>query len=925
MLACLGMGSDVQQFSLTGRDAEASALAAAYDAARGGTPTEILIEGPTGIGKTALVRWFLADPARSRARTVAASGVQWECTLPFRVAEGLAHAGGGALEIPPDGDATAVCDEVAQQLYSAWSALQEQQPVVIVVDDAHWADVHSLRAVRSALRMMSAAQVLLILLAADDLDDRLPAGTVDFLAGMRDHALRPGPLNPQQVKELAHRVEGTVLSLPTARHLVQHTQGNPLYITQLLREVPAETWRDWRPALPAPGRYRASVLHRLGRCGETAATLVRACSVLDVPVPLTEAAGLAELDDLETALAAMDEAVAAGLLTVMDSPGRTLLSFPHPLLQAAVLQSLGPARRHALHLRAAETVEGRGRRLLHKVAASTGSDEELAAELSDHAAKYAGAGEWGTVAELLVKAGRLSTERASRQDRLLRAVDAMVGAGDVAQAATFAPELESFPAHMLRDAVLAYLAIMRGRPTEAETLLTRAWDRCDPVRQPDLAATICQRRVLHSLGSWDGEALVTWARRALELVDPTDPAAVESEAIMGLGMAAEGRTAEAVERYDRASLKAGEGAQKQRFDMGRGWLDIAMDNPEDARRRLEAAVPTSFRMGSTRISLWAQGWLARTQFAMGSWAEALDITERAVARLAESQIALVRPLIHWTGAEIHALRGEWAAADFHVEQASADAHRYEVMLLPSALARAQVAEARGEYERVIEALSPVARLRRRDIDEPGFWPWAGIYANALVMVHRAEEADVFLRPFEELARARGHRSAQARLGHARGRVAGNEGDIEAARGHFEHALTQLEALPLPYDRARVYFAYGQTLRRAGKRREADTALKNARDLYRGLGAHTYVERCERELQAGGLHADRDASGIARLTAQERAVAKLVARGRSNHDTAQELFVSVKTVQYHLTHVYAKLGVRSRSELAARYGEVLGAG
>lgn len=918
------MGSDVQQDSLTGRDAEISALGDAYDAARTGIPTQVLIEGPGGIGKTALIRHFLADPARAGARTVTATGVDWESTLPFRVAEALAHAGGGVLGLPTESGAAARCDEAGRQLHAAWHRLQERQPVVVVVDDAHWADVESLRAARSALRRMSTERVLLVFAADDDVDVQLPAATVDFLAGMRDQALALGPLSPPEVKELAHRTDRTVLSLATARHLTRHTGGNPLHITRLLAELPRETWQDWRPALPAPQRYRVSVLHRLDRCGEAAGALVRACSVFEGAAPLAEAAALAELEGVEAALAALDEAVDAGLLTMSDSPGRTVLGFPHPLLRAAVLESLGPLRRNALHRRAALTVEGHGRQLLHKVAASTGTDAELADELSDLAVAYAGAGEWATVSDLLVKAGRLSTDRASRQTRLLRAVDAMVGAGDMAQAVTFAPELESFPAHTLRDAVLAYLAIMRGRPAEAEALLARAWERCDPVRQPDLAATICQRQVLHSLARWDGNALVTWARRALELVDPADPAAVESEAIMGLGLAAQGHTSEAIEAYESAYRKAGEDAQKQRFEMGRGWVDIAMDEPEEARRRLEAAVPTSFRMGSTRISLWAQGWLARTQFAMGSWTEALDTTERAAARLEESPIALVQPLVHWTGAQVHALRGEWEAADHHVELASADVHRYEVMLLPSALARAQVAEARGEYGRVIEALTPVARLRRRDVDEPGFWPWAEVYANALVMVQRAEEADLFLRPYEDLARARGHRSSQARLGLARGRVAGAEGDIDAARGHFEHALAHLQALPLPYDRARVYFAYGQTLRRAGKRREADAVLKNARDIYRNLGAHTYVQRCERELQAGGLHADRDAAGTARLTAQERAVAKLVARGLSNQDTAQDLFVSVKTVQYHLTHVYAKLGVRSRSELAAQYGESLGA-
>ncbi|MEY9490376.1 ATP/maltotriose-dependent transcriptional regulator MalT [Streptomyces calvus] len=525
------------------------------------------------------------------------------------------------------------------------------------------------------------------------------------------------------------------------------------------------------------------------------------------------------------------------------------------------------------------------------------------------------------MADTLVLAGRLSTRRAAREDRLLRAVDAMIGAGDVPQAAAFAAELESFPASTLRDVVLAYLAIMRGRPAEAETFLADAERRGQARRQPELMAKISQRRVLHALGRWDGPELVTWARRTLDLARADDPSGIEAEAVLGLGLAMAGRTEEALAAYEAAAAALPGGAQPQRFQLGRGWVDLAVDQPEAARRRLEAAVPTGYRMGSTRISLWAQGWLARTQFALGAWTEALETVQRAAARLEEVRVELVRPLVHWTGAQIHALRGDWAAADRHVAAAAAELHHYEVMLIPACLARAQVAEARGDYRRVVEALAPVVQLAPRgSAEEPGFWPWPDVYANALVLTGRTDEADAFLAPYEELAARRGRASARARLGSARGRLTAARGDLDAARADFDRALAHLEHLPLPYDRARVNFAYGQTLRRAGKRREADAVLRNARDAYATLGASTYVARCDRELQAGGLHAGRAAPGLARLTPQERAVARLVAAGATNQQAALELFISVKTVQYHLTHVYAKLGVRSRSELAASFRE-----
>ncbi|WP_427918351.1 helix-turn-helix transcriptional regulator [Streptomyces sp. cg40] len=915
--------------SLVGRIGESSALTDAIGTVCAGRPALLLVEGPAGIGKTALVEEVLRTrpehTGRPAPRVLRACGVSWESALPFGIAEQLVRAQDTEADVPRDVPGAALL------LRRQWTALQERHPLVVLVDDAHWADVESLRAIRSALRGLVHERVLVLLVARDDLRDMHEVGaagfepplpvlrTLDLLDDCRDGALRPAPLGPEDVRTLARESCGLSLDLPTARHLCRHTLGNPRYVTQLLRELPPETWQDWRPELPAPAHYAAAVRHRIGRCGKAARALVEACSVLGQDTPLAEAARLAATDD---PLPAVDEARAAGLLTAANNPGRMVLSFPHPLTRAAVLTSIDLTRRAELHHRAAESTSDRGARLIHRVAATSASDGVLAAELDRYAVERAVGGEWAAVADTLVRASRLSPDRAARENRLLRAVDAMIGAGDVPQAALFAAQLESFPADTLRDVVLGYLAIMRGRPAEAETFLTQAWERCDAERRPDLAAKICQRRVLHALSRWDARDLVAWAGRAVESTATGDPSVVESEAVLGLGLAAMGRAEEAVAAYESAAAKVPGGAQPQRFQLGRGWVDLAaLDAPETARRRLEAAVPTGYRMGSTRISLWAQGWLARTHFVLGAWPEALDTVQRAVARNAEAQIEIVRPLVHWTGAQIHALRGDWDLAEHHLNEGGADLQHYEVMLVPACLARAQVAEARGDYERVIEALSPVVHLPARGaVDEPGFWPWPDVYANALVMTGRLDEADAFLTRHEELAALRGHRSAMARLGLARGRLTAARGDIDAAREEFDRSLAHLEQLPLPYDRARVGFAYGQALRRAGKRREADVVLHNARDAYLALGARTYVDRCDRELKAGGMHTSRGTSAMSRLTAQEQAVAQLVASGATNKQAALELFISVKTVQYHLTHIYSKLGIRSRSELAAGFRE-----
>ena len=158
----------------------------------------------------------------------------------------------------------------------------------------------------------------------------------------------------------------------------------------------------------------------------------------------------------------------------------------------------------------------------------------------------------------------------------------------------------------------------------------------------------------------------------------------------------------------------------------------------------------------------------------------------------------------------------------------------------------------------------------------------------------------------------------ARLARVRGRLESARGRTKAAEAAFQHGLDQLGQLPLPFERALIELAYGQTLRRNGKRRAAAAQLQAAADRFATLDARPYLERCERELIACGLApAERRTFDPTRLTAQELAVARLVADGLSNRQVAAELFVSIKTVQFHLTHIYSKLGVSSRAELAAR--------
>lgn len=874
--------------------------------AEGGGPSSVLVTGAAGIGKTALVGLFADthDGPVLRAR-----GAAWESDRPHGVLAQLLRS--AAPPADPFDAAALLVDGLAGGAVT-----------VVVVDDAQSCDVHTLRTLSTATAHHHAAPLLVVLAARVG---EAAAETADVLTRSVTETLDLAALGPRAVAELA---AARRLPLPerAAQRLCRHTAGIPRHVLALLGEMPADAWADPEVRFPPPSSVAVAVGERLAGVGRHTRALVEAVAVLGRSVELHEAGRLAGLDDL---LVPLEEASRSGLVVRAGGRRGPMASAPDPMVRAAVIDALGPDAAATLRRRAAEVVTDPVRGLGYLAAATPGRDPDLADRLDAQAHSEADDGAWPSAASLLREAGRLTEDRDLREQRLTRAVDALVGAGDVLAAASMIPVVESLRETPLRNAVLGYLAVVLGRAGEAENRLGRAWDLVDARTDPGTAALICQRNVLHALARCRGEDLVTWADRAVELVGADSPVAVEAAAIRGLGLASAGRPDEAVREYRALSERVDAGAQGQRVTMGRGWLDVVLDEVDDALSALASAVPTTHLGGSSRISLWALGWLARARFLCGEWDRALAAVEQGRALGERTGMVLAGPLLEWTATQVHALRGDRDRAERSVRTAEAGVLDYEIMRVPCLLARAQVGEARADYAQVLRALEPLTRAGGCN-DEPGWWPWTDVYANALVMEGRLDEAEEFLAPHEARAEQRGHRSTRARLGYARGRLHGARGDVEAAHATFEASLALIDGLPLRHDRARITFAHGQTLRRAGRRRDADAVLSTARELFASLGAQAYVVRCDRELKAGGVHSGgREERSSADLTPQETAVAGLVTRGMSNREVGAELHVSTKTVQYHLTRIYSKLGIRSRAELAAHRsaqpGEDAGAG
>ena len=866
-----------------GREDEQGELVRRCSATAIGGIELVALTGPPGIGKTALLRTLGGQFPDS----LWAQATPWETDVPGGVLAQL-------LQADPISDPVAGSTALSGRL-------RDTNAQLLIIDNAEHIDVQSLQALSTLLRYQRELAVLVVIAGTS---------TPPSLSDLVSAEVRLAGLGPRDVADLAAR-HGRTLHPTMLGALTKHTGGNPRDILALLEELPAEVWSRPNASLPAPAHVRDRIRDQLDRCDSEGRALVEALAVLGDETTLAEAAALAELHE---PLAAVDTASAAGLLS--DSVAGTP-RLRDPLSRAAVIDLMGLRRVAEQHRRASEILTDPVRRLGHRVAATSTFDSELADDL-DRMARHNGTeGEWSQAATLFRDAARLTSDELLRDERLIRSVDALVAAGSLLEAGDQVPVVENLRETPLRNAVLAYLAILRGRATEAQIRLARAWDIVNVERDPDTAALIAQRHVLDSLVRCRGADVVAWADRALQLADSDSPAAIEAAAIRGLGLLAAGHPRRATAAYDELSSRVRHGAQAQRVIMGRGWVQFVRDDVDGARSSLESAVAAASLGGSTRISLWALAWLARVQFSIGDWDRAMTSVERGRALADASGIVLVTPLLEWTAAQIAALRGDWPAATAAVRTSSAFTGDYEMMLIPTLLARAQIAEAEADYTKVLRVVEPLTRMAAgTSLLEPGYWPWPDLMANALVLDGQLEAADAFLRPHEQRAGARGHRSAQARLGYARGRLHGALGDVHAARRSFETSLELLHGLPLRYDTARVNFAYGQTLRRAGKRREADTVIGVAREIFLSLGATTYVTRCDRELKAGGLHQVRGSRDDIGLTPQEEAVSSLVAQGLSNREVAAELYVSPKTVQYHLTRIYAKLGVRSRTELAA---------
>ncbi|MBV9921300.1 MAG: AAA family ATPase [Pseudonocardia sp.] len=871
-----------------GRADELAAMTAELERARAGQPRVLWLSGPAGIGKSTLIRRFAAE--RPDVRMLRAGGDEAETGLPYGVVAQLLADVPRRLLRPllragpsPEADPLAV----GAELLAVLGELENPGPVVLVLDDAQWMDDASARALVFAVRRLRRDQVLVVLGTRDGLPaswERIP----------REHLPITG-LRAEEIVELAGTAGGPALSPAAGRRLRDHTDGHPLHVRSLLTELSPAELADTSRILPAPRSFAALVLVRVAKLGTSGQGLVLAAAVLGTRCALADAVALAGVPD---PLDGLDEAVRAGLLTEVLSDTGHDIAFAHELVRAAVYADLSPARRHALHRAAAERLDGDAA-LQHRIAAAVGSDPELAEELAARGRAGLDGGRWRQAADRLVAAAELSEIPAERSARLAAAVGAMITDGDLGRALRYEPDLRAGG----HAAVLGRLEAMTGRFAAARETLTAAL----AAGIDDAGAAV--HLALVALIEGDAAAAAERAREALAN-DPPPEVVGLARFVRVVGLAASGRRSTARDELAHPPPTA----DPDEFEALSGLMALWDDDPAGAAAILAGLVRDGSSPASVRARVLLLGHLSEAQYRVGDWDAAATNGALAVSLARDAGVMLGAGVANGLASYVVASRGAWDVATERVEASTTAA-----AVLPwwgarlyAASAQAVLAQARGDHAGMEKALRAYADPTvRGGVVRLGALPWRALHVESLLGLHRVAEAEAALVALEERS------PVWSAVDAARLRCAVTE--IRApgrARAAYADAIAATEHLPAELPRARLETAYGRHLLDAGDRRGAVDLLRTAYERLERLGAAPFLARCAELLHAAGLHPTATGGALA-LTAQELAVARLVAEGRTNQEAGAALFVTSRTVAFHLSNIYAKLGVSSRRELAAR--------
>jgi len=885
-----------------GRQSELRVLEERLAAAQKGRPQVVYVEAEAGAGKSTLFSQFIGS--LSDAVVLQVGGDEAETLLSYGVIDQLQPGS----QTEPGTDPMAVGARLVDLLDHLQS---DGQVVVLAIDDLQWADRPSSRAVLFALRRLRADKVLTIV--STRVGELTDPGWARFVGGDgRVTRIRLGGLSPEDLAALASELGLGVLSRRGASRLAAHTEGNALYCRALLDEIGIAGLSREDGGLPAPRELSAVILARVAALPTPAQSFLAAASVLGQHSPASTIASVAGLADVQMQV---DEAVAAGLMS--EQRFASELNFTHPLYRAAIYSDLSPTSRRELHGRAAEFVTGRAR-LAHRVAASLGPDEALANEFEVSALASAALGELGASAWAREQAAALSPAVEDRERRLLDAAAVHLDAADTTAAARVLSSCQTSSAR--RDALTGLLGVFTGSPS-AEDRLLAAWQAHDRERERLIGA-----RAATSLANWmvisgRPDQALAWAGRAVEGTVPDSALQAMARTAQAYAFAAAGRSPEGLDVLGFLPVTGSEVAVLETDALiMRGMLKVYVDNLAGAiadlgvaAARLRTGLPATYPGP-------CMSHLSDAHFRRGDWDAAVTHAQLATDLAQDADRTLDLARAHARAAQVLAFRGQWSSAQAHVSAARDAAERFPQVLpvANAAVAAVSLASARGDLVGVMVATELVRSTGLVGVGGcPGIFNWRAMEADALINLGRLDDAEAALDDFEGSIPQTGLASAAMSVARCRGNLAVARGNATQAEEQFAQAHSMERHVSMPFEHALVNLDDGRRLRAIENQRGAVAQFEMAHRVFSELGADPFVQACATELAALQVAvASESPAKLLGLSRAELAVARLVATGLTNKEVASELYVSVKTVEYHLRNTYIKLDITSRRALAA---------
>jgi DNA-binding CsgD family transcriptional regulator len=908
----------VGQTGLRGRDPECAALERMLDAARGGESRTLVLRGEPGVGKTALLDYVIGSAPD--LRVLRAVGVESEMELAFASLQQLCAPTLDRLERLPDPQQVALgvalglrAGQAPDRFLIALAALSllseaaEERPLLCVVDDAHWLDEASAQALAFVARRLLAEPVAIVFVTREPIPafTGLPELVVDGIgeADARDllASAVTGPLD--------ERVQETIIA---------ETRGNPLALLELPRALtPAELAGGFAlaKAQPLADRIQQGFLQRVESLppGSQRLLLTAAAEPLGDVALLWRAAGR-----LGVGADAVGPAEAAGLVDI-----GARVRFRHPLVRSAIYRAASPSDRRDVHGALAEATDpdtDPDRRAWHRAHAAAGLDETVAHELEGSADRARGRGGVAAAAAFLARAAELTPDPARRGARALAAAQAKLEAGSRDAAEELLATAELALLDDLQGAMLqrlrAQIAFVFTRGSDGPPLLLDAAKRLER-----LAPALAHETYLEALGAAMYAGRVNADSGALQIAEAVRAAPAAPQPPRPVDLILDGMAL-------RCTEGPGAGVPALRLAL-EAVMDEGLDGHEDVMRWLllspivqsmavfELWDDDAFHALATRAVRLARDtgalallpvvlvYQAGVQLFGGELAAASALIQEADAiSVATGNASLVYGgilLVAWRGAEAEAMELITAGLD------NSNARSEGTVVALASYAAAILNNGLGRYEAAMEAA-------KRGSDD-GDFGYSGASLPELIEAatrsRKPEVAAAALRRLEERTRAAGTDWALGVL--ARSKALMSEG--QDADSLYGEAIERLERTRIRVELARARLLYGEWLRRENRRVDARDQLRAAHELFSRSGAEAFAERASRELRATGEAARKrtdETRGV--LTPQEAQIAQLAQDGLSNPEIGAQLFISPRTVQYHLRKVFAKLEITSRNQL-----------